>query len=73
LQRKNGGEILPQINESAILGFRDAGQKIGTLFLITKCVDLNDEAVLIFFKLWMTVENRMDNPSNIVDNPVNVE
>jgi len=61
LQRKKDGDILPQFNESAILGFWNDDQKFRILFLITKCVDLNDKAVFIFFKLWMTMENQRDN------------
>ena len=61
LQPKMEGENIPQINENAILGFRNADQKIGSLFLSTKCVNLNGDTVLIFFKLWKTMENSMNN------------
>lgn len=56
------GDYIPQINENAILGFWQPDQKIAEFFLITKCVDLNRPGVLIFFKLCMTIRNKMDNP-----------
>jgi len=62
LQRKNQGANIPLINENAILEFSNDDQKIRILFLSTKCVNLNPKTVVIFFKLWMTMENERDNP-----------
>jgi hypothetical protein len=56
---KTNGENIPHFNESAILGFSTSHQKIGGLFLSTKCVNLELANVVIFFKLWKTMENHV--------------
>lgn len=57
---KTSGENIPRFNESAILGFSTSHQKIGRFFLSTKCVNLELASVVIFFKLWKTMENHMN-------------
>ena len=64
-------ENIPHFNESAILGFVSSDQKNLRLFLITKCGDLKPIEVVIFFKLWKTAENSMNNYPFVVDKPVN--
>ena len=53
-------ENIPHFNESAILEFLSSDQKNLRLFLITKCGDLKPIEVVIFFKLWKTMENSLN-------------
>jgi hypothetical protein len=43
------GDYLPQINENAILGFRQPDQKNAKVFFVTKCVDLKSMERAYFF------------------------
>ena len=56
------GIIFPKSMKMPFWGFGNLAKKIANIFLITKCVDLNGRRVIIFFKLWMTMKNKMDNP-----------